>query len=186
MIQVSSRLVYENRWLSLREDEIRLPDGSPGIYTVIDKPTAALIIPMEREGCHLVEQYRYPIERRSWEFPQGTWGDGRSGTTEDLARTELSEETGLRAGSMEWIGRMALAPGLTSQRCEVFLATGLTSGPAAREHTEQGMDQRWFAGKELMAMVDAGEIIDSVTLGALALLLRREPAFGRSTPAAGS
>src|SRR5919197_520828 len=114
MIQVSSRLVYENRWLSLREDQIRLPDGSPGIYTVVDKPTAALVIPMERGGCHLVEQFRYPIGRRSWEFPQGTWGAGRSGSAEELARAELSEETGLRAGTMERLGRVGIAPRLTN------------------------------------------------------------------------
>jgi 8-oxo-dGTP pyrophosphatase MutT (NUDIX family) len=175
MIQVSSRLVYENRWLSLREDKVRLPDGSPGIYTVVDKPTAALIIPMERGGCHLIEQFRYPIGRRSWEFPQGTWGVGRSGSAEELARAELSEETGLRAGAMERIGRIAIAPGITTQRCEVFLATDLTPGPSAREHTEQGMEQRWVAGDELMAMVGAGDIIDSITLAAFALLMRRAP-----------
>lgn len=182
MIQVSSRLVYENRWLSLREDQIRLPDGSPGIYTVVDKPTAALAIPMERGGCHLVEQFRYPIGRRSWEFPQGTWPDGRAGTAEELARAELGEETGLRAATMEWIGKMAIAPGLTSQQCEVFLATDLTPGPSAREHTEQGMAQRWFAGEELMAMVGSGQIIDAITLAAFALLVRRAPEFGRPKP----
>ncbi|HEU5158836.1 MAG TPA: NUDIX hydrolase [Streptosporangiaceae bacterium] len=177
MIQVSSRLVYENRWLSLREDRIRLPDGSPGIYSVVDKPTAALVIPMERGGCHLVEQYRYPIARRSWEFPQGTWSDGRSGAIEELARAELAEETGLRAGRLERIGQMAIAPGLTSQRCEVFLATDLTAGPSAREHTEQGMAQRWFAGAELVEMLGAGEIIDAITLAAFSLLIRRAPEF---------
>jgi 8-oxo-dGTP pyrophosphatase MutT (NUDIX family) len=182
MIQVSSRLVYENRWLSLREDEIRLPDGSPGIYSVIDKPTAALVIPLERGGCHLVEQFRYPIGRRSWEFPQGTWGPGRSGTTEELARAELSEETGLRAGTMERIGQVAIGPGLTSQWCEIFMATDLTPGPSAREHTEQGMAQRWFSTEELLAMVGSGGIIDGITLAALTLLIRRAPDFGRPKP----
>jgi 8-oxo-dGTP pyrophosphatase MutT (NUDIX family) len=186
MIQVSSRLVYENRWLSLREDKIQLPDGSPGLYTVVDKPTAALVIPVEHDGCHLVEQYRYPIGRRSWEFPQGTWGDGRSGSAEELARAELSEETGLRAGAMERVGRIAIAPGLTSQQCEVFLATGLAAGPSAREHTEQGMAQRWFAGEELMAMIGSGEIVDGITLAAFALLVRRAPEFGRQSRKVGS
>jgi 8-oxo-dGTP pyrophosphatase MutT (NUDIX family) len=182
MIQVSSRLVYENRWLSLREDQIRLPDGTRGIYSVIDKPTAALVIPMERGGCHLIEQYRYPVGLRSWEFPQGTWPDGRSAPVDELARAELREETGLRAGTMERIGRLAIAPGLTSQRCEVFLATDLTAGPSEREHTEQGMTQRWFAGDELMEMVDSGKIFDAITLAAFSLLIRRAPELGRPKP----
>lgn len=178
MIQVSSRLVYENRWLSLREDKIRLPDGTPGIYTVVDKPTAVLVVPMERGGCHLVEQYRYPVARRSWEFPQGTWPDGRTAPTDELARAELSEETGLRAGRLDRIGRMAIAPGLTSQECEVFLATELTPGPTAREVTEQGMAQRWFSHADLNAMIAAGDIFDAITLGAFALIGRGVPEFG--------
>ena len=182
MIQVSSRLVYENPWMSLREDQIRLPDGTPGIYAVVDKPTSALVVPMERDGCHLVEQFRYPVGRRSWEFPQGTWPHGRTGTTEELARAELREETGLRAGTMERIGRVAIAPGLTSQLCDFYLATELTAGPSAREHTEQGMAQRWFSGEELMAMVGAGDITDATTLAAFGLLARRTPEFGRAKP----
>jgi 8-oxo-dGTP pyrophosphatase MutT (NUDIX family) len=179
MIQVSSRLVYENRWLSLREDQIRLPDGSPGTYSVVDKPTAVLVIPMERGGCHLVEQYRYPVGRRSWEFPQGTWPDGRTAPAEELAEAELGEETGLRAGSLERIGRLAIAPGLTSQECDVFLATELTPGPPAREHTEQGMAQRWFPAAELTAMIDSGKIFDSITMAAFALIDHRVPKFRR-------
>ncbi|HEY7488201.1 MAG TPA: NUDIX hydrolase [Streptosporangiaceae bacterium] len=178
MDQVSSRLVYENRWLSLREDEILLPDGTPGIYSVVDKPTAVLVVPMERGGCHLVEQYRYPIARRSWEFPQGTWPDGRTAPTEELARAELSEETGLRAGRLERAGRIAIAPGLTSQECDVFLATELTPGPPAREHTEQGMAQRWFSRAELGAMVGSGKIFDAITLAAFALIGRGVPELG--------
>jgi 8-oxo-dGTP pyrophosphatase MutT (NUDIX family) len=98
MIQIATREVYRNRWMSVREDDIRHPDGSPGIYGVVDKPTAALIIPVEDGGFHLVEQFRYALSRRSWEFPQGTWPDDRETTTEELARAELAQETGLRAG----------------------------------------------------------------------------------------
>lgn len=70
--QVSSRVVYSNPWMTLREDVIRRPDGSEGVYSYVEKPDFALIIPIDREGFHLVEQYRYPVGHRSWEFPQGT------------------------------------------------------------------------------------------------------------------
>jgi hypothetical protein len=86
--QLSSREVYRNPWLSLREDEIRRPDGSGGIYSVIDKPDFALVIPAEPDGFHLVEQYRYPVRGRYWEFPQGT---GAATDPEQLARAELAE-----------------------------------------------------------------------------------------------
>ena len=178
MIQIATRLVYENQWLSLREDEIRLPDGSPGTYSVVDKPTAVLVVPMERGGCHLVEQYRYPIGRRSWEFPQGTWPDGRIAQTEELARAELREETGLRAGALWRLGRMAVAPGITSQEGDIFVATELSTGPPAREHTEQGMAQRWFSRTELTAMIDSAEIVDALTMAAFVLLDRKVAEFG--------
>ena len=169
--QVSTREVYRNRWLSLREDEIRLPDGSPGTYTVIDKPDFALVIPAGPDGFHLVEQYRYPVGARYWEFPQGT---GSAPDPEALARAELAEETGLRAGSMERLGRLHCAYGMSSQGFDVFLATDLTPGETAREVSEQDMRQQYVPRGEFEAMVADGRITDDSTLAAYALLLMRE------------
>jgi 8-oxo-dGTP pyrophosphatase MutT (NUDIX family) len=172
--QVSTREVYRNRWISVREDEVRRPDGSEGIYSVIDKADFALVVPAERDGFHLVEQYRYPVGGRYWEFPQGTAAGGAVLAPEDLARAELAEETGLRAGSMERLGHLHCAYGLSSQGFDVFLATDLTAGPTAREASEQDMRQRWVARDEFEAMVRGGRITDDSTLAAYALLLMRE------------
>jgi 8-oxo-dGDP phosphatase len=171
MIQIASREVYRNRWMSVREDDIRHPDGSPGIYGVVDKPTAALIVPMENDGFHLVEQYRYALTRRSWEFPQGTWADDRETTTEELARAELAQETGLRAATFEFVGSFAIAPGFLNQDCHIFLATDLTTGEIDRDPEEQGMHQQWFPRTEVERMIRDGEIVDGPTLAAYARLL---------------
>jgi 8-oxo-dGDP phosphatase len=174
MIRIATREVYRNRWMTVREDDIRHPDGSPGIYGVVDKPTAALIVPMENDGFHLVEQYRYALSRRSWEFPQGTWPDDRQTTTEELARAELVQETGLRAERLESLGSFAIAPGFANQSCEVFRATGLTAGEPDRDPEEQGMLQKWFSREEFERMLRDGVIVDSLTMAAYAkLLLRR-------------
>ena len=70
----STRFVYENRWLRVREDTIRRRDGSTGIYGVVEKPDFVVIVPVEDDGrVHLVEQYRYPVKGRYWELPQGSW-----------------------------------------------------------------------------------------------------------------
>jgi 8-oxo-dGTP pyrophosphatase MutT (NUDIX family) len=106
----SSREVYRNPWTRVREDVVELPDGSTGIYGVVERPDFALVLPAERDGFWLVEQYRHPLGRRSWEFPQGTWSPGSSGTAEGLARAELAEETGLRAARLDHLGRLDLAP----------------------------------------------------------------------------
>lgn len=169
--QLSTREVYRNRWLSLREDRIRRPDGSDGIYSVVDKPDFALVIPAERDGFHLVEQFRYPVGGRFWEFPQGT---GAAATPEDLARAELAEETGLRAGTLVRLGHLHCGYGMSSQGFDVFLATDLTPGPTAREASEQDMRQQFFPRSGFEALVRDGRITDDSTLAAYALLLMHE------------
>jgi hypothetical protein len=67
MEQLSSRVVYQNRWMTVREDLIRRPDGSAGIYGVVDKPAFSIIAAHERGGLWLVEQYRYTVGGRFWE-----------------------------------------------------------------------------------------------------------------------
>src|SRR5437868_782777 len=96
--QLGSKVVYENRWMTVTEDQVERPDGSQGIFGVVHKPDFALIVPAEGDGFHMVEEYRYPIGRRTWSFPQGTLPDKEAGEPEELARLELAQETGLRAG----------------------------------------------------------------------------------------
>jgi 8-oxo-dGTP pyrophosphatase MutT (NUDIX family) len=167
----SSREVYRNAWMSVREDEVVLPDGRPGLYGVVDKPDFALVVPREDDGSlWLVEQYRYPVARRSWEFPQGSWPTaGAAGSPAALARAELREETGLLAARLEHLGRLHEAPGFCSQGFDVWLATGLALGPTAREATEQGMRTARVTDAELRRMVHDGELVDAASLAAYAL-----------------
>ncbi|GAB4081304.1 NUDIX hydrolase [Modestobacter muralis] len=171
MRTTSSREVYRNPWIRVREDAVEHPDGSAGIYGVVEKPDATLVIAAERGGFWLVEQFRHPLGRRSWEFVQGTWPAGGSGTAEELARAELAEETGLRAGQIRLLGRIDIAPGLTDQQTDVWLAGDLTPGPTAREVTEADMRQQFVPEAELRAMVGDGRFTDAPSLAALSLLL---------------
>jgi 8-oxo-dGDP phosphatase len=167
---LSSREVYANAWMTVREDAVRRADGTEGIYGVVDKPTFALVIARDGDRLHLVEQYRYPVRQREWEFPAGTAPDRAEVDPAELAVQELREETGLIAGRMELIGHLHLAPGMSSQRGTVWLATKLTEGPPQREASEQDMRTAWFTTTEVEKMVRAGEITDSPTLAAYLLL----------------
>lgn len=171
METLSTRQVYANNWMTVREDAVRRPDGSDGVYGVIDKPTYALVIPRDGDRLHLVEQFRYPIGLRRWEFPAGTAPDRAAQDPAELAVRELVEETGLQAGRMEKIGTLDVAPGMSSQRGHVYLATDLTEGEAQREHTEQDMRQAWFTIPEFEAMIADGEITDAQSVAAYMLLV---------------
>ena len=169
--RVSTREVYRNPWLTLREDEIRRPDGSTGIYSVVDKPDFALVIPAEPDGFHLVEQYRYPVGGRYWEFPQGTAAGGATMEPAALARAELAEETGFRAGTLRHLGHLDLAPGLTTQEFDVWLATDLTAGSTDREATEADMTCSFVPEEELRARIRDGRFPDGPSVAGYGLLL---------------
>lgn len=173
MEALDSRQVYANAWMTVREDAIRRPDGSTGVYGVIDKPYYALIIPWDGARFMLVEQFRYPLGLRRWEFPQGTAPGLADPDPTELAARELREETGLKAGTIEEIGLLDVAAGMSSQRGRVFLATDLTQGPAERELEEQDMRTAWFTRAEFERMATQGDITDAQSLAAYTLLLLR-------------
>jgi 8-oxo-dGTP pyrophosphatase MutT (NUDIX family) len=167
----SSREVYRNPWIRVREDAIELADGSPGVYGIVEKEHFALVLPYERGGFWVVEEYRLPVDRRVPSFPQGTWGHGASGTAEELARAELAEETGLRAGSMRHLGHLDLAPGLSTQEFDVWLATDLSPGPTSREITEADMTVSFVPEDELRARIRDGRMPDGPSVAGYGLLL---------------
>ena len=171
MRTTSSREVYRNPWIRVREDAVVRDDGSTGVYGVVERQHFGLVIAAERDGVWLVEQFRHPLGRRAWEFPQGTWSAGDDGTPAELARAELAEETGLRAADLRHLGHLDLAPGLSNQEFDVWLATGLTAGPPAREATEADMRHEFVAEAELRAMVRDGRFTDGPSLAAYSLLL---------------
>ena len=94
----------------------------------------------------------------------------------ELAARELAEETGLVAGRMEFLGDLDLAPGTSSQREHVFLATDLREGPIGREDSEQDMQARWFTVAEFEDMVRRSEVVDAQTLAAYLLLVLHDRA----------
>lgn len=121
-----------------------------------------------------MEEYRYPVARRSWSFPQGGFPHGETGTPEELARRELGEETGLAAEKLIPLGRLTAAHGMSPQRCDYFLAAGLIPGPPTPEPEEIGIRSAWVSREEFEEMTRDGRITDDSTLAAYALLLLAE------------
>ena len=169
--RLASREVYANRWMRVREDDVRFADGSTGIYGVVEKPDFALIVPWDGTAFWLVEQHRYPVGERFWEFPQGSWDDRRTDRpAEELARAELEEETGLRAGRLTRLGHLYEAYGFSNQGFHVFLAEELVEGARRPTPSEQDMEVGRFTPEELWGLVADGKLKDAPSLAALALV----------------
>jgi 8-oxo-dGTP pyrophosphatase MutT (NUDIX family) len=164
-----SRVAFENQWMRLRVDDIEYADGTPGVYSVLEKTDFAVVLPFQEGGFWLVEQYRYPVSRRAWEFPQGTWRHGEGGSAIELAVTELREETGHSAARWRHLGRLYAAYGYSNQAFDVFLATDLSPGDPDREHSEQDMVHQWFPEATVRAMITDGQLVDAHSVAALSL-----------------
>lgn len=171
---LDSSVVYSDPWIRLRKDEIERRDGTRGTYAVVVRADFALVIPAENDGFHLVEEFRYPIGRRTWSFPQGGFPHGRTGTPDELAALELAQETGLRAGTLTRLGSLSTAHGMTSQWAHYFLATDLVPGSPDREPEEADMRQDWVERAKFEQMIRDGQVADNSTLAAYALLLIAE------------
>ena len=168
---LGSKQVYANPWMAVREDAIRRPDGSTGIYGVVDSPDIALIVPADGDRLHLVEQYRYPVAGRRWEFPSGSAEQSLDIDAAALAARELHEETGLSAGTLTSLGTLDVMPSMLNQRCRVFLATGLTQGTPQRDLEEHDMRSAWFTRAVVEQMINDGTITDTKSIAAYTLLL---------------
>ena len=163
---LETREAYRNAWIRVREDGVLRPNGTPGIYGVVECGLAVGVVPLGDDGrVHLVGQYRYPTGEYSWEVPTGT-GDAVEGPLA-AAKRELAEETGLRAARWTWLGRVQVSNSVTDQIGVLYLAEGLSAGEARPDETED-LAVRAMPFAEAVAMAASGEISDAFS--ALALL----------------
>lgn len=164
---LSSELQYDNPWIRVREDQVRRPDGRPGIYGVVTfKHRATGVVPLTPEGdTFLVGQHRYPLDRYSWEIPEGGAPLGEDPLM--AARRELVEETGLVAARWTYLGELHTSNSVTDELGVVYLAEELTQGPSAPEGTEC-LAVRRLPLEQAYLMAMGGAITDAVSVVALA------------------
>jgi 8-oxo-dGTP pyrophosphatase MutT (NUDIX family) len=170
---ISTRTVYENRWMRVKEDRIRRRDGSEGIYGFVEKPDFVVVAPIQDGIVHMVQQFRYPIGQRQWELPQGGWEGRPEATPEQVARGELEEETGLVADRMQEVGHLFPLYGTATQSYRIFLATGLGPGQRRPDPEEQDLVPGAFPLGVVEAMILDGAIRDAATVAALGILRLR-------------
>jgi 8-oxo-dGTP pyrophosphatase MutT (NUDIX family) len=121
----SSRVVYQNPWVRVREDEVIRPDGDPGIYGVIEiRPSVGIVATNERDEIVLVGQWRYSVDRYSWEIPRGG-SDPEESELLAVARRELEEEAGVVAEQWDCLGTVDNSNGIANDVQTLYWARGL-------------------------------------------------------------
>ena len=151
---LSLKTVYRGRLLDVREDEVRLPDGSTSRREYIVHPGAAVMLAMPDAQSVIIErQYRYPLREHVYELPAGKIDPGEDPL--DTAKRELLEETGYRA--RDWRHLLSTYPvvGYSNERVELYLARGL-------DHVGHALDEGEFLDVLVMPLAAA---IDWIRLG---------------------
>ncbi len=163
----TSRIVYQNNWISVREDEVIRPDGNPGIYGVIFiRPSVGVLAINERDEVVLVGQWRYSLNRYSWELPRGGSHPGEETNMLDVAKRELAEETGVVAAHWQFLGTVDNGNGVAEDVQSLYLASGLS-------HTQMNLDPEeditveWKPFDEVLAMAMNGGITEVCSVAAI-------------------
>lgn len=159
----SARAAFDNPWINLVDHRVIHPDGSPGEYGVVRfKNLAVGVLPIDADGCvPLVGQHRFPLDRYSWELPEG--GAPLDEDPLAAAKRELMEETGFTARSWLELSRFDISNSVTDERSICYLAWDLEEGEAAPEPSE-ALSLKRVSFKTLLEMVMSGDITDSLTI----------------------
>ena len=175
---LSTTPVYSNRWLSLREDLVELPDGRTTIYGVVSCGQCVGVLPfLNADTVLLVRQYRYVARRVTWEMPTGGMHPGES--IEEAAQRELAEEVGHRAGRLVHVSTYHTSKSVMDETAHLFLGEEMFQVALPPDDTEF-IEVRPFPFDEALRMVLSGEIVDGMTIIAVLHAARRRGGGGRT------
>ena len=128
--QKSTRQIYRNAWISVREDLVELPDGRTTIYGVVTCSECVGILPfLDPDTVLMIKQYRYVAKRVTWEMPTGGMHAGE--TRQEAAQRELAEEIGYRAGKLTWLSTLHTSKSVVDETAHLYLGEDLCQSRAA-------------------------------------------------------
>jgi 8-oxo-dGTP pyrophosphatase MutT (NUDIX family) len=165
---ISTKVIYKGKWLTLRKDNFIKPDGSTASYEIIKRKNVVIIIPQINKNLIFVEQYRYALDERSLEFPQGFIE--KNETPQDAAKREFEEEVGLK-GKVTFLGEVCTSSGFLEQKLYIFKGTNLHIGKQKLESTEKDLNVISLPLKKVKELVKNNKIKNGPTLAALSLFL---------------
>lgn len=168
---LSSKTVYQNPWIKVREDSVIKPDGDKGIYGVVESKDSVMIVALNNDNqVFLIRIFNYPLSSWNWEIPGG---GGENEDTKVASKRELAEETGIIANKWTLLGKKRVCNGLMTERMTVFLAQDLSFGEKLDSDDKDLISHGKFVSfDEINRMVDKGEIDDCQTITCLFLAQR--------------
>jgi 8-oxo-dGDP phosphatase len=179
----ASAELCRGRIVTVRADQVRMPDGGLVSREVVEHPGAVGVLALDDAGqVLLIRQYRHPVGRQLWELPAGL----RDVTGESpwaTAERELLEEAGYRASDWRVLVDYFSSPGIITERLRIYLARGLTEVPEqqrkyVRKHEEAHLVPAWVPLDDAVALLLSGELHNGVTaVGILSAYAARQEGF---------
>lgn len=164
--QVHTEQVYENPWIRVSHDQVKMPSGRAGIYGVVHfKGTAVGVVPVDSDGnTWLVRQSRYTLNEYTWEIPAGGAQQGED--TQVCAVRELEEEVGLKATQWRELLRLHLSNSVTDEVAVLYVAEQLSPGQQSLDDSED-IEVKKLPLRDAIDMALRGEITDAISVAAL-------------------
>jgi len=169
---LSSERHFEGKLLSVRVDRVRLAAGRESRREIVEHAEAVAAVPLLPDGrVALVRQWRHPAQQVLLEIPAGVMEAGE--TPEECVDRELAEEIGYRAGRLERLFSIYLAPGYSEELIHIFLAQDLH--PAQGETDEdENLEVVIMPLTQAVTLGQEGKLRDAKTVaGILAAAQRR-------------
>ena len=160
---LSTREIYKNQWMCLREDIAEMPNGRTTLYGVCEFGQCVAVLPfIDRNNVVMIRQYRYTHqENHRWEMPSGGIHAGE--TPEQAAQRELQEEVGYRAGKLTWVSTYYTTKSVTDEIGHLYLGQDLVAESLPPDETEF-FERAIMPFDEVLRLANESEIRDSMTV----------------------
>ena len=185
-----SAVLASGHIVTLRQDDVQLPDGEQVVREVVEHPGAVAIVALdETDRVLMIRQYRHPVRATLWELPAGL-RDVAGEPPLETARRELLEEAGYLAADWHVLADYLSSPGISTERVRIYLARDLTLVPDGqrdyvRQHEEAYLTVAWMPLAEAAQAVLAGALHNGVAIVGILSAYAAHAAGFRALRAAG-